>query len=120
MVGRKILNKIYYRHFKGGRYLVLGTTTSIKDRHKKTVKYIGYGLHTEEEKEYYVYKVSKDKYLALNTDGRPLQGPHVVYQNEEGKIFIRPYRMFISEVDHNKYPDIDKEYRFEIDTKGDK
>lgn len=33
-------------------------------------------------------------------------------------IHIRPYDMFLSKVDKNKYPDADQEYRFEI-AKGD-
>ena len=118
MIGRKILNKIYYRHFKGDKYLVLGTTTSIRGKYKNT-RYIGYGLHTEEDKSYYIYKVSNNKYLALDPYSRPLQGPHVVYQNQDGQIYLRPYRMFIEELDQDKYPNINKDYRFEIDTEGD-
>lgn len=119
MAGRRILNNIYYKYFKGNKYLVLGTTTSIKDRHNKRIKYIGYGYHTEKEKEYFVYKVYQNKYLILDTDSKPLKGPHIVYQDKKGKIYIKPYRLFISKVDHDKYPDINNDYIFEIDPKGD-
>ena len=40
--------------------------------------------------------------------------PVVVYKhNGTDAYWVRPYDMFNSEVDHNKYPDIEQKYRFE-------
>lgn len=41
---------------------------------------------------------------------------YVVYRSlyGEGKLYIRPYEMFLSKVDKEKYPNVEQEYRFEL------
>lgn len=40
----------------------------------------------------------------------------VVYRRlyEEGDLWVRPKEMFLSEVDHKKYPNITQKFRFEL------
>lgn len=41
---------------------------------------------------------------------------YVVYRALYGtyECYIRPYEMFLSKVDKEKYPDVEQEYRFEL------
>ena len=50
--------------------------------------------------------------VAMRTDTNELL---VIYVSKDtDKVWARPYREFISEVDHLKYPDATQRYRFEL------
>ena len=63
----------------------------------------------------HTYKVIAIGYDSENyNEDDPSKSRLVVYQNvENNEVWVRPYDMFNSLVDKNKYPDIKQKYRFE-------
>lgn len=61
-----------------------------------------------------LYKVLLVAYDSeTNNDEEPKK--LVVYESLYGehKVWVRPYDMFLSKVDKEKYPDVEQEYRFQ-------
>lgn len=74
------------RHFKW-------ETDTPENIRRYLYKIIGFAQHTETNEKLVIYESA-------------IYPPH--------KIFARPYDMFISQVDHNKYPNIKQKFRLEV------
>lgn len=65
-----------------------------------------------------VYKHFKgDYYLVVDVaNNSETKEKYVVYRRlyGDGSLWIRPIDMFLSEVDHEKYPKVKQKYRFEL------
>ena len=65
-----------------------------------------------------VYKHFKgDYYLVVDVaNDSETKEKYGVYRRlyGDGSLWIRPLDMFLSEVDHNKYPNVKQKYRFEL------
>lgn len=81
------------REFKPGdmvQHFKRETVTDGSDRYLYRI--IGVAIHSETREKMMVYQALYDDYGA----------------------YVRPYDMFMSEVEHDQYPDIRQKYRFEL------
>ena len=65
-----------------------------------------------------IYRYFKgDYYLLVDVAKHSETGEdYVVYRKlyDEGGLWIRPMDMFLEEVDHDKYPEVEQKYRFQL------
>ena len=65
-----------------------------------------------------IYRHFKGKYYLVESLAKDSESEKVlvVYRALYGKkqLWVRPLDMFLSEIDHNKYPNIKQKYRFKL------
>lgn len=71
-------------------------------------------------KEKSIYRHFKGDYMYVIGVGKHTETMEdVVIYTHKGKMWVRPVDMFLSEVDHAKYPEVKQKYRFEEVDKED-
>lgn len=123
---RQLVAPAIYKHFKhveGGSfnnylYIVLGVSTSLdcNDLHEKVVMKENHSImcaeHTENKNQVLIFLVEGN---LAHAKCEAEEEKIVVYKSlYDGKTYVRPLEMFLSEVDHEKYPDAKQHYRFEL------
>ncbi len=68
-------------------------------------------MKVEIGKKYKHFKGTIYKVICIAKNSETLEDM-VIYENE-GKVWARPYDLFISKVDKEKYPNVEQVYRFE-------
>lgn len=82
------------------------STTIIPDEEEKN-----YRLKVDQRVKHFKGNFYKILYFATHSETKEKM---VVYASlEDCKVYVRPFDMFMSEVDHEKYPDVKQKYRFE-------
>ena len=66
----------------------------------------------KEGQTYRHFKGNLVKIIAVAKDSETLE--KMIVYTHDGDTWVRPYDMFLSEVDHKKYPDVKQKYRFEL------
>lgn len=102
------INRVY-KHFKGKEYIVLGE--SIPQSRISGDLIFENVEHTETAQQLNIFKDNDIFMHWKETNSERL----VIYMALYGdyQIYARPYDMFMSEVDRDKYPDVEQKYRME-------
>lgn len=109
---RKLKYPCIYKHFKGKYYATMGVSNpidiSLSDFKLNVLK----ARHTETDKNVFILVDNNgnwyhDESIEKNT--------LVLYKSlyDDTSIYVRPYLMFLSEVDKVKHPNVDQIFRFE-------
>lgn len=126
MEERKLIYPAIYKHFKGKYYATIGLVSPMNKKEidtlienfkeEETIENITcmYALHTETQEHIQIIKVDDElKYLDYYSR---YNEKLVLYKSlyDDAIPYVRPYDMFMSEVDKEKYPNVEQKYRLEL------
>lgn len=108
---REVKSGMIFKHFKGNMYKVLGVSNPVDVVYDAS----SYEIveHTEKNDRFFTYNNGKNEYSHFKKHDT---GVLVIYKQcgkEKAQIWARPIEMFLSEVDHEKYPGVEQKYRME-------
>ena len=101
-----------YRHFKGEKYVTLGIATSILGIPKDLKIYRTVAIHTEQERRISIWDMCGELRFYGEKEDEPLVVYVCITGENVGKIYARPIKMFMSETDKEKYPEVTQDSRF--------
>lgn len=123
---RKMIFPAIYKHFKHDEngilnnylYAAVGVakTISIDELHEyKEFESVGTYNETETGDRLNVYLTNENVMVIPVSDSYEMGAEYVVYKSlYDSGTYLRPYEMFVSEVDKVKYPEVKQKYRFEV------
>ena len=103
-----------YRHFKNKMYCVIGVSIPTEYEKLQHWEHVFPAKHTERTVNSAVYIYNQEgKY---KHDAEDCNETLVLYRSlyDDSGVYVRPIEMFLSEVDHEKYPDVKQKYRMEL------
>lgn len=106
-----------YKHFKGKYYATMGISEPIEDDVEffSKIDHMSDNIkarHTESGFGYLIYVVEGKYYHEKRCD----KGKVIIYKSLYDDLipYCRPISMFLSEVDKEKYPNINQKFRFKL------
>lgn len=108
----RILVPGLYKYFKDKVYIVIGKADSVKEYISvMDINTAFLALDSETKENVSVYLMPDGQLFVNKEDGKQYVVYQAMYSYKD--LYVREYDMFMSEVDHKKYPEVKQKYRFE-------